>query len=65
MNFKVRGHIVQKVEATWRKKESNLLKKTDKLPQKQHAKEQSSDMQRIDSILRHVKTDSYTKDCVG
>ena len=44
-----------------RKKESDLLKKTSKLPHKQSAKEKSLDTQWIDSGLRVVKTDGYAE----
>ena len=44
-----------------RKKESDILKKTRKLPQKQTAKKKSPNMQWSDSGLRAVKTDDYTE----
>ena len=50
-----------------RKKESDLLKKTktNKLPQKQPAKEKSPDTQRTDYGLRAEKTDGYAEGRVG
>ena len=63
MNFELRGHIVRKAELE--KKKSNFLKKTNKLSQRQPAKEQSPDTQRTYSDLRAVKTDGYTKCCAG
>ena len=47
------------------KKESGLLKKTSKIPQKHHAKEKSLDTQRTNSSLKDVKTDCYTEGHVG
>ena len=46
------------------KKESDLLKKTIKLPQEQLTKEKSPDTQCIDSSLRAMKTDGYAEGCV-
>ena len=43
------------------KNESDLLKKTSKLPQEQPTKEKSPNMQRIDSSLRAVKMDGYVE----
>ena len=48
-----------------RKMESDLLKRTSKLPQKQLAKKKSLDAQQLNFGLRAVKTDSYTEDHVG
>ena len=48
-----------------RKKEHDLLKKTSKLPQKQHAKEKSPDTQQTDYDLRAIKTDGYVDGYVG
>ena len=48
-----------------RKKESDLLKKTIKLPQKQPAKERSPNTQRTDSGLRTVKMDGYARVVLG
>ena len=48
-----------------RNKESDLLKKTSKLPQKQPAKEQSPNTQWTDFGLRAMKTDSYAEGCAG
>ena len=48
-----------------RKKKNDLLKKTNKLPQRQPAKEQSPNMQLTDSSLRAVKTDGYAEGHAG
>ena len=47
------------------KKKSDLLKKTNKLPQKQPIKVKSPDTQLTDSGLRVVKTDNYTEGRTG
>ena len=48
-----------------RKKESDLLKKTRKLPQKQPAKEKSPSTQQTDFDLRAVKTIDYAEGMLG
>ena len=48
-----------------RKKESDLLRKTNKLPKKQPTKEQSPHKQRTNSGLRVVKTDDYAEGHAG
>ena len=57
MNFEPWGHIVQNAKPE--KKQSDLLKKTSELPQKQPAKEKSPDTQWIVSNLRAVKMEGY------
>ena len=56
--------MIQNVEPK-NKKESDLLKKTSKLPQKQPAKEKSPDTQRTDSSLRAMKMNRYTEGRAG
>ena len=64
MNFKLWEHIVRNAIPK-KKEEKRSLKKTNKLPQRQPAKEQSPDMQLTDSSLRVVKTDGYAEGHAG